>query len=128
MSRVVTPGDGFSGFGLDFRHNKNVIEFLSESVELKNSRGKRCRRRLYVLHALSSRGVHMDDVGAYSPKTNVSNDLLIWILRLWYSMKPGFLNLFMKKFTRERVVPIISDKVSWETIGSSSSGWCCTFP
>ena len=26
-------------------------------------------------------------------------------------MKPSFLNLFMKKFTRERVVPIISDSV-----------------
>jgi len=33
----------------------------------------------------------------YSSKTNVSNDLLILILRLWYSMKPSFLNLFMKK-------------------------------
>src|SRR6202140_4122246 len=64
---------------------------------------------------------------SYSSKTNVSSDLLILILRLWYSMKPSFLNLFMKKFTRERVVPIISDKVSWETIGSSASGWCCTF-
>src|ERR1700682_3222836 len=65
---------------------------------------------------------------SYSSKTNVSKDLLILILRLWYSMKPSFLNLFMKKFTRERVVPIISDKVSWETIGSSSSSCCCVFP
>jgi hypothetical protein len=27
-------------------------------------------------------------------------------------MKPSFLNLFLKKFTRERVVPIISARVS----------------
>ncbi len=55
---------------------------------------------------------------SYSSKTNVSKDLLILIRRSWYSMKPSFLNLFMKKFTRERVVPIISDKVSCETVGS----------
>jgi len=30
-------------------------------------------------------------------------------------MKPSFLNLFMKKLTRERVVPIISASISWET-------------
>jgi hypothetical protein len=29
-----------------------------------------------------------------------------------YSMNPSFLNLFMKKFTRERVVPIIFASVS----------------
>ena len=33
-----------------------------------------------------------------------------------YSMKPSFLNLFMKKFTRERVVPIISASVSCEIL------------
>ena len=32
-------------------------------------------------------------------------------------MKPSFLNLFMKKFTRERVVPTISDSVSCEIFG-----------
>ena len=30
-----------------------------------------------------------------------------------YSMKPSFLNLFMKKLTRDRVVPIISASVTW---------------
>ena len=30
-----------------------------------------------------------------------------------YSMKPSFLNLFMKKFTRGRVLPIISASFSW---------------
>jgi hypothetical protein len=29
-----------------------------------------------------------------------------------YSMKPNFLNLFMKKLTRDRVVPIISASIS----------------
>jgi len=38
-------------------------------------------------------------------------------------MKPSFLNLFMKKLTRERVVPTISDSISWETLGSIFSGW-----
>jgi hypothetical protein len=47
----------------------------------------------------------------YSWRTTVSKDLLTLILPL-YSMKPSFLNLFMKKFTRERVVPIISARVS----------------
>ena len=46
-----------------------------------------------------------------------------WILRPpLYSMKPSFLNLFMKKFTRERVVPIISASVSCETSGQQAFG------
>src|SRR5580765_5786789 len=32
-------------------------------------------------------------------------------------MTPSFLNLFMKNFTRERVVPIIPARVSWLTSG-----------
>jgi hypothetical protein len=39
-------------------------------------------------------------------------------------MKPNFLNLFMKKFTRERVVPIISANVSCE----QSAHWASTPP
>jgi hypothetical protein len=35
-----------------------------------------------------------------------------------YSMNPSFRNLFMKKFTRERVVPTISASVYWETRGN----------
>jgi hypothetical protein len=46
-----------------------------------------------------------------SCNTIVNRDLLTLILPL-YSIKPSFLNLFMKKFTRERVVPIIFDSVS----------------
>jgi hypothetical protein len=49
--------------------------------------------------------------GGYSCRTTVRRDLLILILPL-YSTNPSFLNLFMNKFTRERVVPIISASVS----------------
>jgi hypothetical protein len=35
-----------------------------------------------------------------------------------YSMKPSLRNLFMKKFTRDRVVPTISASVSCESRGS----------
>src|SRR5271165_1680608 len=48
--------------------------------------------------------------GLYSCKTTVNNDLLTWILPL-YSIKPSFLNLFMKKFTRERVVPTMLQRL-----------------
>ena len=57
----------------------------------------------------------------YSCKTTVNNDLLTLILPL-YSMKPSFLNLFMKKFTRERVVPTMLARVSWETFASIRTG------
>ena len=39
-----------------------------------------------------------------------------------YSMKPSFLNLFMKKLTRDRVVPIISASVSWLIFAMTGSG------
>ena len=39
-----------------------------------------------------------------------------------YSMNPRSLNLFMKKLTRERVVPTISARVSWEIFGIRRSG------
>ena len=35
-----------------------------------------------------------------------------------YVMKPNFLNLFMKKLTWDRVVPIISASISCDTLGS----------
>ena len=38
-------------------------------------------------------------------------------------MKPSLRNLFMKKLTRDRVVPIISAKVSWLTLGITASGF-----
>jgi len=42
-----------------------------------------------------------------SRRTTLSRELLIFSVPL-YSMNPSFLNLFMKKFTRVRVVPTIS--------------------
>ena len=49
-------------------------------------------------------------VSPYSCKTTVNNALLTLILPL-YSINPNFLNLFIKKFTRERVVPTIPASV-----------------
>ena len=46
----------------------------------------------------------------------------MWISPL-YSMKPNFLNLFMKKLIRERVVPTISASISCDTLGSALCGW-----
>jgi hypothetical protein len=49
-----------------------------------------------------------------SRKTTLSRELLIFKPPL-YSMNPSFRNLFMKKFTRERVVPTISASVSCDS-------------
>jgi len=40
-----------------------------------------------------------------------------------YSMRPSFLNLFRKKFTRDRVVPIISASVACDTCGTTRIGF-----
>src|SRR6202521_5689030 len=40
-----------------------------------------------------------------------------------YSMNPILRNLFMKKLTLERVVPIISASVSWLILGITGSGF-----
>ena len=53
----------------------------------------------------------------YSCRTTLRREVLIWRPPL-YLMKPSLLNLFMKKLTRERVVPIISASVSCDTLGS----------
>jgi len=57
-----------------------------------------------------------------SCSTTLKREVLISIPPL-YLMKPNFLNLFMKKLTRERVVPTICASVSCETLGSSPCGW-----
>jgi membrane protein YqaA with SNARE-associated domain len=54
----------------------------------------------------------------YSCRTTFSRELLTWISPL-YSMKPNFLNLFMKKLTRGRVEPIISASISCDTLRST---------
>jgi hypothetical protein len=63
-----------------------------------------------------------DDFARQSCRTTFSSEL--WTLRPpLYSMKPSLRNLFMKKLTRDRVVPIISAKVSWLTLGITASGF-----
>ncbi len=39
-----------------------------------------------------------------------------------YSMNPSFLNLFIKKLMRDRVVPTISASVSWLIFAMTGSG------
>ncbi len=53
-----------------------------------------------------------------SCSTTLKREVLISIPPL-YLMKPSFLNLFMNKFTRVRVVPTISASVSCDTLGST---------
>ena len=56
-----------------------------------------------------------------SCRTTLSSELLILSgISPLYSMKPSLLNLFRKKFTRERVVPTISASVSCEIFGTSA--------
>src|SRR5947207_8824742 len=63
-----------------------------------------------------------------SCRTTLSRELLILSgSSPSYSMKPSFLNLFRKKFTRDRVVPIISASVSCEIRGTTRAGLSC-FP
>jgi hypothetical protein len=57
-------------------------------------------------------------LGPYSCRTTLSRESLTRISPL-YSMKPNFLNLFMKKLIRERVVPTISASISCDTLGSA---------
>jgi hypothetical protein len=52
-----------------------------------------------------------------SRSTTLSRELLIFKPPL-YSMNPSFRNLFMKKLTRERVVPTMSANVYCDTFGN----------
>lgn len=58
----------------------------------------------------------------YSCRTTAKREALICRPPL-YLMKPSFLNLFMKKLTRERVVPTISVSISCRILGSTPRGW-----
>jgi hypothetical protein len=70
--------------------------------------------------------VNRDPMTTYSSNTMVSSEGLIFRGRpLSYSMNPAFLNLFKKKFTRERVVPTISASVACEIRGTNGSGVSC---
>ena len=55
--------------------------------------------------------------GGQSRSTTLRSELLTFSSPL-YSMNPSLRNLFMKKFTRDRVVPTISASVSCDTFGN----------
>ena len=57
----------------------------------------------------------------YSCRTTLRRELSTWISPL-YRMKPSFRNLFMKKLTRGRVVPIISASISCDTFTTTFCG------
>jgi len=58
----------------------------------------------------------------YSCNTTLRREVFICRPPL-YLIKPSFLNLFMKKLTRDRVVPTISASISCDTLGSNPWGW-----
>jgi hypothetical protein len=58
-----------------------------------------------------------------SCKTTLRSDALIFMgCSAVYSMKPSRLNLFRKKLTRERVVPIMSARLACEIVGTIRMG------
>lgn len=57
-----------------------------------------------------------------SCSTTLSSELCTCIQPPSHSTNPSFRNLFIKKLTRERVVPIISASDSWLILGITSSG------
>jgi hypothetical protein len=58
-----------------------------------------------------------------SCRTTLISELLIFSgCSAVYSMNPSLLNLFRKKFTRERVVPIMSASVACEIVGITPAG------
>ena len=71
------------------------------------------RRDATALRTLSS--------GRWSCRITLSSDLCTR-MRPLYSINPSLRNRFMKKLTRERVVPIMSASVSCEILGISVSG------
>jgi hypothetical protein len=90
---------------------------LSQSIS-KNT--DRCGRRLALKFARGMRITNVQRVGSLgasgpisdlSYKITFSNELCTSSFPL-YLMKPNLRNLFMKKLTRARVVPIISARIS----------------
>jgi hypothetical protein len=102
------------------RHS--AIERVNELAERMHDEVAICHRHalihLKLLRSAPSqrslartKGDRSCDRRRQSRKTTLSKELLIFRPPL-YSMNPSFRNLFMKKFTRERVVPTISASVS----------------
>src|SRR3984885_16305843 len=81
--------------------------------------GKFQKRRLFKNDHIA--GIASALAEAPIRSTTLSSEL--WTCsRPLYSMKPSFLNLFMKKLTRGRVVPITSARVSWLIFAMIGSG------
>src|SRR5260370_37285387 len=78
---------------------------------------KKCHRRLLGNH-LTGAGPATE---AQSWRTTLSSALLTRKTPL-YSINPNFRKRFIKKLTRERVVPTISARVSWLILGITVSG------
>jgi hypothetical protein len=66
----------------------------------------------------ASQGFQLARPVNHSRRSTLSSELLTFKPPL-YSMNPSFRNLFMKKFTLERVVPTISASVSCDTFGKA---------
>lgn len=74
-----------------------------------------------LLGASATPGLNALSSGVRSCKITFRRDLCTRIRPL-YSRKPSLRNRFMKKLTRDRVVPIISANVSCEILGINVSG------
>jgi hypothetical protein len=95
-------------------HKRDESESLFTSAHIRRSFASHAALQAFlraVIEDLSITTLRYTRVGGYSCRTTLKRELLIWISPL-YLMKPSFRNLFMKKFTRERVVPIISASIS----------------
>jgi hypothetical protein len=86
----------------------------------------RSRARTMKRSALARVRAQWDSRLGQSCRTTLNSELLILSgISPLYSMKPSFLNLLRKKFTRERVVPIMPARVSWEIFGTTRVGLSC---
>ena len=132
LSPVTLPRRGSSSFSLEHSEIRDAVLYCTLSGtwgnhpagQLGRSRSN-CRNIvLYLREPESEWQVAERSVFRQSCKTTVNRDLLTFTFPL-YSMKPSFLNLFIKKLTRDRVVPTISARVSCETFGNRPSGCSC---
>jgi hypothetical protein len=118
------PSDSSLTLPLEVRHA--ALQCLDELAQLADQLGSIGDRLLLICDY--RHGFAFQGISPQSCKTTLKSELLI--LRgssPLYSMKPSFLNLFRKKFTRERVVPTIFASVSCETFGTTRTGLSC-FP
>jgi len=100
------------------RHQSNYGETRWMDQEDRWQSVRDVQRELFFIDSAAAyRAFRRSRCRDQSRNTTLSSELLIFKPPL-YSMKPSFRNLFMKKFTRERVVPTISANVSCDTLGN----------